>query len=292
MTRKSVAAAISAMLLALIIPLVPGAAEAENHGEVYLSLGTSLAAGTIADAAGNNILFSPLSYSDQLAEDLGEQHVKLGCPGETVTTFTQGGICYTGGNSQLSVAEATLARGGVDLVTIDLGANDVLQAQPEIVACGTDQLCVLTILSKIAAGVGSVLDSLRAADPDVQIVGMNYYNPNLAAWLGYYPGVPKRQAPDPLTARQSNALATLGNDLIEAQFTSRGLAIVDVEAAFSGTDFSDTDKDGIPKNVERICAWTSMCPAKDGVSPNIHANKDGYDRIADAFEKVISEHED
>lgn len=291
MTRKTLAAAITAMMLALIIPLSPGVAAADDS--VYLSLGTSLAAGTIADANGNNILFSSLSYTDQLAAELEDvEHVKLGCPGETVTTFVNGGICYTGGRSQLSVAKATLARGGVSLVTIDLGANDVLQAQPDILACGADQLCVFTILSKIAAGIGGVLDALRTADPNVEIVGMNYYNPNLAAWLGHYPGVPAQQAPDPVTAFQSNALATLGNDLIEAQFTSRGLSIVDVEAAFSGTDFGDSDKDGIPNNVERICAWTSMCPAADGVSPNIHANRTGYDRIADAFEKVISGHDD
>jgi lysophospholipase L1-like esterase len=289
MKRNLLVVAIGAVL-AMILALAPGTASAEDDDGVYLSLGTSLAAGTIADAGGNNILFSDRSYTDRLAATFDHlDHVKLGCPGETVATFTHGGICYTGDVSQLSLARATLAAGDVQLVTIDLGANDFLQAAPDIVACGDDPYCVFAILNGIAADIGGVLDALQDADPHVQIVGMNYYNPNLAAWVGHFPGVPIQLDPDLGTAMASNALSQLGNDLIEAQFAARGLLIADIEAEFSGTDFGDTDSDGIPNNVETICAWTSMCPDTNGAFPNIHPNDDGYDRIGDAFEKLISD---
>jgi len=84
--------------------------------------------------------------------------------------------------------------------------------------------------------------------------------------------VPVRLAPDPITASASNALATLGNDPIEAQFTSRGLEIIDVEAAFSGTDFDDSDQDGIPNNVEKICAWTSLRDRQRPLGPGHQAS--------------------
>ncbi len=233
------------------------------------------------------------SYTDKPAAHLSSsEHIKLGCPGETVETFVNGGICYPGGAvTQLSLAQARLAQGDVDLVTIDLGANDFLNAQADILACGEEFACVFAILSEIAADVGAVIDSLQAVDPDVQIVAMNYYNPNLATSIGFFPGIPGQQAPDPAFAITSNLISTLGNDLLEAQFASRGVLVADVELEFSGEDFDDGDGDGVPNNVEVICMWTSMCPLSPLAAPNIHANDDGYDRISDAFEREIANSE-
>ncbi len=105
-----------------------------------------------------------------------------------------------------------------------------------------------------------MIDALQAVDPDVQIVAMNYYNPNLATWIGFFPGTPGQQAPNPAFAVTSNIVSTVGNDLLEAQFTSRGVLVADVELEFSGEDFDVDDIDGVPNNVEVICKWTSMCP--------------------------------
>jgi lysophospholipase L1-like esterase len=290
MKRKILVALVA---MSAVLAGVPSPASAAPVREVYISVGTSLAAGTMADAQGNNILFTDQSYTDMLAEDLSSsEHVKLGCPGETVETFVNGGICYPGnGVTQLSLAQARLAQGDVDLLTIDLGANDFLNAQGEILACGEDLVCVFAILSGIAADVGGVIDALQAVDPDVQIVAMNYYNPNLAALIGYFPGVPGQQAPDPTLAVTSNIVSTIGNGLLEAQFAARGVLVADVQREFSGEDFGDDDGDFVPNNVEVLCKWTYMCPSSPTAAPNIHANDDGYDRISDAFERVIADSE-
>jgi lysophospholipase L1-like esterase len=280
--------AVAAFALAVTTALAPSPSSADTQ-PVYLSLGTSLAAGTLADASGNStILFSDASYTDQLASWLWNvHHVKLGCPGETIATFTNGGICYQNGASQLSLAKWTLAAGHVRLVTIDLGANDFLQAEPQIDACAGDGSCVYAILNDIATRLGQVLDALRAANGRVRIIGMNYYNPNLAIWLGHYPGVPYLLAPNHDLAMQSNTVSLLANSLIAAQFKARNLELADVQTAFSGTDWTPTDPSGTPRNVQVICGYTSMCPTSDGVSPNIHPTRSGYTKIATAFANVI-----
>ncbi len=277
---------------ALAFTVLPAAAVAEEEPplaqSVYLSLGTSLAAGTQADELGNNILFTNESYTDQLQKRLNGElnmdavHVKLGCPGETTETFTNGGICYTGGLSQLSLAQFTLASGDVELVTIDMGANDFLEATPAIEACPNEG-CVKTILAGIAADVGATIDAIRAVDPDVPIIAMNYYNPNVAAWLGYFAGVPGQHDPDPEFAFQSSALSELGNDLIEEEYAARGVPVADVESVFESLDFSGDP----PANVSTVCKWTYMCPENAEAAPNIHANKKGYKKIASAFWRIV-----
>ena len=72
-------------------------------------------------------------YADQLfklARDRYPQlrEVKLGCGGETTTTFRFGGICVYEQGSQLADAAAFLEEHGeeVAFVTIDIGGNDVI----------------------------------------------------------------------------------------------------------------------------------------------------------------------
>ena len=85
-------------------------------------------------------------YADQLftALRLGNPAldlVKLGCPGETTSTMIKGRVCKYQKVSQLAQAAAFLKsnQGHVELVTIDIGANDlnpclVLTSIPKIVA--------------------------------------------------------------------------------------------------------------------------------------------------------------
>ena len=287
------------LLTRMIVGLVPGVASARfdwrkpdpGAERIYLSLGTSLAAGTQADELGDNILFTDESYTDQLYKALRRwkaprlQHVKLGCPGETVATMRDGSLCgpfYPAGN-QLDQAKAVLANEDVALVTIDLGANDFLQAEPKILACGTDQACIFGIVSTIAADVGGVVKELREVAPDVPVVAMNYYNPTLAAWVGYYSGIPGQQTPSPEIALQSNALSMLGNTLLEETYAALGVKGVDVVAAYRGADERDRDGDGVPNNVEVICWLTYMCPEAEKAAPNIHPTKRGYAVIAWKF---------
>src|SRR5208282_2299781 len=123
-------------VLALVIVAPAGAA----RPRYYLSLGDSLAQGMQPDSAGLTV-DTDQGYADQLYEiekqsipDL--QLVKLGCGGETTTSFLTGRGnsadalllgCDPAGGSQMVAAERFLRKHGseVALVTIDIGANDI-----------------------------------------------------------------------------------------------------------------------------------------------------------------------
>jgi lysophospholipase L1-like esterase len=113
------------------------------------------------------------------------QLVKLGCGGESTTSMLYGSqdpsVAASCGppsfyrqtyphRTQLAEAVAFLEahRRFISLVTIDIGAND------------------LPNVSAIATNFPVILDELReAAGSAAPIVGMNYYDPNLATiWLG------------------------------------------------------------------------------------------------------------
>lgn len=297
MKRLALALALVAGLV--VVPIAAAQAD-EPEDPIYLSLGTSLAAGTLADSTGASIPFSDESYTDEIYEDLvprfgGDlEHVKLGCPGETSATFVTGGICGFGlphltydTGSQLGDALQTLATGRVVLVTIDLGANDVLQAQGDIQACFVSpdpDACLFAIYDQIAQHIAASVAQLRAAAPDVPIVAMNYYNPQLASWLGF--GVPGGE-PSPELAIGSDLLVQLGNAIIGGYYSALGVPVADVYTFYHSGDFDDRDGDTVPNNVEAICFLTSMCPKDPAAAPNIHANPRGYEMIARAFMTIV-----
>ena len=55
----------------------------------------------------------------------GLKLAKLGCPGETTASMISGNVCSYREGSQLAAALAFLQSNKVDLVTIDIGANDI-----------------------------------------------------------------------------------------------------------------------------------------------------------------------
>src|SRR5215469_12913800 len=98
----------------------------------YLSLGDSLAQGVQPNKAGVSVETNE-GYANQLFTALHSSNptlklVKLGCPGETTGTMIKGGICTYPAGSQLKQAAKFLSshKGKVQLVTIDIGANDIL----------------------------------------------------------------------------------------------------------------------------------------------------------------------
>src|SRR5262252_4947829 len=121
-------------------------AKATTASSFYLSLGDSLAQGVQPNSQGVSVE-TKQGYPDQLftALRLGNpalKLVKLGCPGETTGSMIKGGICSYPAGSQLAQAAAFLAshRGHVQLVTIDIGANDLnpclgLPTLNQIVVC-------------------------------------------------------------------------------------------------------------------------------------------------------------
>ena len=63
----------------------------------------------------------------------------------------------------------------------------------------------------------------------------------------------------------------------------------DVADAFDTYDSTDTvtwESQQIPLNVSRLCSWTWGCQTPPS-GPNIHANKNGYQVIANAFAAAI-----
>jgi hypothetical protein len=163
------------------------------------------------------------------------------------------------------------------LVTVDIGANDLSRCIDR--ANGViDLACVGTAFTEAPSNLARILAGLRAAAPGVPIVGMNYYDPFLAAWL---------QGPDgQLLAEQSVQLVTQYNQLLEATYRGAGMPVADVEAAFSTTDFDTLvtlpGVGQVPVNVARVCQWTWMCaPPLQG--PNVHGRPEGYWAMAGAF---------
>ena len=183
--------------------------------------------------------------------------------------------CQYHRRSQLAEAVAFLRehRGSVALVTIDIGANDI---EPCGSLTGIDETCVRKAFIDVAANLPPILAALRlAAGPQVPIVGMNYYNPFLAAWL----------LPDPELARESSETLAAFNGLLGAIYRFFRMPVADVAAAFHSADFEPlvpvTLPGGtvnLPINVATVCGLTYMC-----VAGNIHATTDGYGVISQAF---------
>ena len=255
----------------------------KNTPVYYLSIGTSLAAGVQADPLTGESIISDVSYPSELAGILRREmdlakirHVNLGCPGETAGTLIYGGRCDYPQGSQLDQAVRFLHAHGkfTGLITIDIGANDVLQCVDGAVV---DPVCLQDTLDQLLLDLAHIIETLRDAAPGVPIVGMNYYNPLLAAFFV-----------DPEFAESTIGFQLAVNLTLEAVYAAYGIPVADVAGAFMSYDL-DTDlsgpggsPNGIPDSVDLVCAWTWMCAFQ-----NIHANDIGYAVIAEEFQEVL-----
>jgi lysophospholipase L1-like esterase len=229
----------------------------------YLALGDSLAYGLQP-----NCLTTPPcthGYVNDLFQTLQNEGTKdvtnYGCPGETSSTFINGGCPYApqGAPAQLAAAVAFLQQnaGKVSPVTLDIGANDIL---PDLSTCAVD-------VNKFNADLTTLDTNLtRTILPAVQgalsvngrvtgdIVMMNYYDPF--------------QNPCPNTVSFVQTL----NQHLATDVKGFGI-IVDVFTAFGGP--------GVPNT--SLCAYTWMCAA----TPDIHPTSNGYQVIANTFAAAI-----
>ena len=240
----------------------------------YLALGDSLATGyQPVDAGALTTCGFQYGYACDLSTalqntDLNLQAVNLSCPGETTTSMLTGvgSPCFSSGPPQLARALQFLARhrGHVALITIDIGANNV----DGCVSSGSVSVtCLSQGMQAVATQLPVILSALRgAAGAAVPIVGMNYYDPFLAAY--FLPGGTG-------LATESLAVTVDFNRLLHGIYALAGDPVADVQTAFGTLD-------GLPTSAEVICQWTWMCSSP----PNIHANKAGYLAIASAFERV------
>jgi len=277
--------------LAAIIFAIPAIGAADNNGvRYYVSVGTSLSVGIQPDSEGVNQRTND-GYADQLFDIIEPQYrkirlVKLGCPGETTTTMMAGGLCTYAKGSQLAEVVSFLHahKDKVELVTIDMGVNDLL-AEGCIVGTNVDFNCINAALYQISVNLPVILSALRdAAHPDTQIVGMNYYNSFLAFWLSGIDGQ--------VLAVQSSLLADVLNySVLGPTYGAFGIPVADVAAAFNSGNFATMVPfplpfGSVPLNVAMICQFTYMC-VPGPVGPNIHANPTGYSVLATAFADVL-----
>ena len=247
---------------------------------VYLALGDSLAAS-----------FQPTGdthdgYAEQVAQleqaripDL--RLVKLGCPGERTNTIDRPRrLCPYPEGTQLDQAVAVLQSGDVAFVTLQIGSNDSFRCF-RFGALKFDQACIDELLPKISDRLTTIVETLRAADPDVPIVGSNYPDPLLALWTA--PGV-----------RHDVVMAiadvwTSVNDTLERTYAALDVPVADIEQAFSTTDFGTivhTRAGDVPINVARVCQWTFACMER--FDHDFHPTTFGYAVMTQAWEDALA----
>ncbi len=280
-------------------------ANAAQVGNTYLALGDSLAYGYHAAQFKQELekkgYVEPSTFDQGYVDDFGAAlklaHPKLqiindGCPGETTETFIDGsgipGYCaggptgtpfpyaflhhpYTPYTSQLADALAILKENPeVSPITLDIGANDVLQflaskcGFPATFSCSPAE--VEAEFGHIAANVYSILVQLHAAAPKAQIVLIGLYNP--------YPTVLPAPGGDRTTAALNAALEHVAAGVPETSFAN------------PEPPFNPSILTGAPESTDllTICAFTAMCPGGtfNPTSPNadIHPTTLGYGVMA------------
>lgn len=273
------------MVPLFIVLMLSGAALARAAGpSYYLALGDSLAQGVQWTPTGD----TPTNhgYADDLhallgLRDPGLRLVKLGCSGETTTSMIKGGnksCAYAG--PQLAAAVAFLESNKVDLVTLDIGANDIDSC---ISLAGVNPSCALSEGSTVASNLVVILGAMRAASPHTLIVGMNYYDPFLAA----YTLLP---VTGPTLAQQSLVATMAFNTVLGDAYALFYVPVADVATAFQIANPTPIPflRD-LPLNVFLTLSWTWML-APPPFGPDVHPNDFGYAVIAGEFAKQIASH--
>ncbi len=299
--RRRMVTLVLALIASMVVGVVP--ATADGHlGTTYLALGDSVPAGTQQP-----LPVTDNGYANKLYKNLRDAYgftkfVNLSCPGDDTVEmrFGEGGAsangsaCYgptpvlpPGGSSQLDAAvEYILSHPGeVGLITLTIGANDVLAcdpAAPDVAVCLGEQLAV------IAANLPAIVGTLQAVAPGVPIVAMNYYNPNLAFWLV-----------EPALAAASLELTTVFNGTLETIYGAMLVPVADVETAFRTFKTKGSE---VPTNVRAICKFTLMCekngseyvlsdydPGRPGPQTDIHPSNKGHRKIAATFMELIGD---
>ena len=187
----------------------------EESGGAYLALGDSVPFGYRGGATAE---FSDednfVGYPELVGEELGLEVLNASCPGETTASFldasAQSNGCqntlnsdfgyrkaypvhvqYQGfDQSQMNFAVQTLEENDhVELVTVQIGANDLFVCQQTTPSRCTDPADLQAVAQTVQTNLGTILSTLREeAGYDGQIVVVTYYALNYSNALGQATG--------------------------------------------------------------------------------------------------------
>jgi len=279
------------------------AAGATGVGSTYLALGDSLAYGYHAAQFQEELkekgFVEAANFDDGYVDDFGATlkllNPKLtivndGCPGETTDTMIKGsgvGAAFCAGGptgtpfpkaflhhsypgTQLADALAIAKEPGVGTITLDIGANDILQflgstcGFPTAFTCTEEQ--VAAEIGHVVTNIGSILGQLRAAAPKAKIVFVSQYNP--------YPTVLSPEG-------RGDATVEALNTAIKGVASSLGVRFANTARVIN---FSGTHGGPEAGDIPTVCAFTAMCPGGtfNPASPeaDIHPTKAGYAAMA------------
>ena len=192
--------------------------------------------------------------------------------------------CQYAAGSQLDAAVSFLEAhpGQVAFITIDIGANDLLDRCLDFDTGLIDRGCAVDLLPRLQVRLTQIVDALAAAaGTGVPIVGMTYYNP----FLGLWGSVPGGRA----LARANQRTWALFDAALATAYEDAGASVADVAATFRIDDFRHTvvvpGLGRIPVNVALACRWTWFCSSRFFGDP--HADRTGHRKIARTFEREL-----
>ncbi|MET9226202.1 GDSL-type esterase/lipase family protein [Lentzea sp. NPDC003310] len=266
---------VSALALAACATASPVQDAPSNPDQrLYLSLGDSYATG-----------FSPNGTTESFARIVAGQSglglVSLACNGATSADLLSGEACEpeSAGRTQVDEAVDVLRSGRVDLVTVVIGSNDLLE--PCAVAENPAE-CAAAEVTATRTNIATALTRFREVAPDVRIVGLGYPDVYLGAWVD--PSLPNGES----LARTSVALYEDFNAQVAAEYGKFGATFVDVTRATGGYDaLTDLTRDPrygeIPAPVAKVCALTYFCEEAD-----VHPTPAGHQAIAAAVAEAVA----
>jgi lysophospholipase L1-like esterase len=292
-----------AVVIAFGALVLAPAAGAIGPGKTYLALGDSLAYGFHQAQFDQELkekgFANPANYNDGYVDDFGAalkllnpklKVVDDGCPGETTDNMIKGsgvGPAFCAGGptgtpfpkaflhhafpgTQLEDALAIAKEAGTGTITLDIGANDLLQflghtcGFPATFTCSDAE--IEAEIGHVVGNIGYILSQLRAAAPQAKIVFVSQYNP--------FPTVLKPEGKGDATVEGLNAAIKPVAAGLGVKFANTARVI-----NFSGTH-------GGPEvgDILTVCALTAMCPGGtfNPASPeaDIHPTKAGYAAMA------------
>ncbi len=184
------------LVIAVLAPGFASAKDSKGSSNDYLALGDSVTFGYI-DQAGYEYYYPTnfVGYADWTGLALSLNPADTGCPGETTSSF----ISWTGPDNgcrpyrlyfplhvvygavkstQLAFATGFLQQhSGTQLVTINLGANDVFLLEKQ---CNDDPTCIENglplVLATAEANMATILAAVRATGYNGPLVVVNYYS--------------------------------------------------------------------------------------------------------------------